>query len=239
MSNAARFIAAYNIIDNCLRNRFDLGASMSFSEVIRRAAARNYVVRENENLLNDYSRLRNAIVHKSTQEIVIAEPHLSAVENIERIAKLVCSPPSVLSVFGPRRVTTLEWNATLLEAIKLISASRYSNIPVYKGNLLKGIINNKIIVGSLGAEAARGGSIDKFISENTVSSVLDEGLFKIYYCLKGKNITIDEAAQEFFLNRKLIAILITENGLRTQRPISIITAYDIMEINKILGDYGS
>jgi hypothetical protein len=68
--------------------------------------------------------------------------------------------------------------------------------------------------------------------------VLDERLFKIYYRLKGKNAKIDDIAQEFYLNRKLVAVLITENGFRTQRPLSIITAYDIMEINKILGDYG-
>jgi CBS domain-containing protein len=238
MSNAGRFIAAYNIIDNCLRNRLDLGTGVSFSEVVRRAAAKYYIVRENENLLNDYSRLRNAIVHKSTDEFIIAEPHISVVENIERIAGLIQTPPTVLSVFGQRKVTTIEWDAPLIDAIKLISASHYSNIPVYKGSLLKGIINNKIIVDSLGAEAARGGSIDKFVRERAVKSVLDERLFKIYYRLKGKNAKIDDIAQEFYLNRKLVAVLITENGFRTQRPLSIITAYDIMEINKILGDYG-
>ena len=63
VSNANRFIAAYNSIDSSLRSIYNLKRSLNFSEVIRKTVLLNSVVRKYEDDLIDYGRLRNAIVH--------------------------------------------------------------------------------------------------------------------------------------------------------------------------------
>jgi predicted transcriptional regulator len=237
MTNAVRFINAYNVIDNSLRSIYNYGTGVSFTELIRRVSSKNYIVGANENLLIDYGRLRNAIIHKSVKETIIAEPHTSVVEKIEHLAELISRPPKAISVFNNRKVVTISADALLIDAIKLINKTNFSNIPVYKGYVLMGIINNKLIVKSLGAEAEKGGNIDKFLNSRTVASILDESYFKLYYDINHKDVTVDAVAQSFYSNKKLLAMLITENGSRTEKPITIITAYDIMEIENILNSY--
>ena len=81
-TNARRFINAYNKIDYAIRVQHGFKRSMSFSEVVRKAVPLNYIVRKYEDDLVDYGRLRNAIIHKSNDEYIIAEPHEEIVEKI-------------------------------------------------------------------------------------------------------------------------------------------------------------
>lgn len=237
MTNSLRFITAYNKIDGCLRNIYDFNANISFSDMIRRCAEKNYVIRANETLLSDYGRLRNAIVHKSTDEIVIAEPHLSVVENFERLAELICTPPKAISIFGGRKVITIEADSKLNAAIKLMTESHYSNIPVYGNSILKGILNNKLIVNNIGRALAKSISIDEFLKKTDAGGILEEGYFETYYKVCDRNVTLESLVGMFSSNRRLIAVLVTHSGVRSERPICIITAYDLTQINEILDNY--
>lgn len=237
MDNATRFINAYNKIDNCLRSVYNFSPSMSFADMIRRCADKSYIVRANEQLLIDFSRLRNAIVHKSTVEMVIAQPHDNVTIQIEQLASLICAPPTALSLFGSRKVTTMPADIKLKDAIKLITDTHYSNIPVYKGNHLKGILNNKIIVDRIGAQIAKGRSVDEYLERETAEGALDESYFGTYYRLCPSGVTIDEVVELFSQHRKLLAVLITQDGLRNQKPMCIITTYDLAKIYNVLDDY--
>ena len=81
-SNALRFINAYNQIDQTLRAVYNFKRNITFSDMIRRAVSLNSIVRRYEDKLIDYARLRNAIIHNSNEERIIAEPHDDVVEEI-------------------------------------------------------------------------------------------------------------------------------------------------------------
>ena len=237
MDNATRFINAYNRIDNCLRSVYNFGPSMSFADIIRRCADKSYIVRANEQLLFDFSRLRNAIVHKSTEEMIIAQPHDDVTRQIEQLAKLISTPPSAVSLFGSRKVTLMHADTKLKDAIKMIIDTHYSNIPVYRGNQLKGILNNKIIVERIGGQIARGRSVDEYLESETAEGALNENYFGTYYKLCPASVTIDEVVEMFSQNRKLLAVLITRDGRRNQKSVCIITTYDLAKIYNTLDDY--
>ena len=82
MSNAERFLNAYNKIDHSLRIQYNFKRSMAFSDIIRRSVLINSVVRKYEDDLIDYGRLRNAIVHSGHDTDIIAEPHTNVVEKM-------------------------------------------------------------------------------------------------------------------------------------------------------------
>jgi CBS domain-containing protein len=239
MTNANRFISAYNRIDKTLRSVYGMSAAISFTDLIRRCASKNYVVGANEAVLVDYARLRNAIIHNSTPEMVIAEPHAGVVERFEKIAESVCRPPRAADIFTNRDVTILQAGAKLRDAVRLMIDSHFSNIPVYDGVTLRGILNNKIIVGAIGRAMLEEKDTDNFLRETTVGAILGqyENLFDRYYALCGEKATLEEVLRRFSENGKLIAVLITKRGTRSERPIAIITAYDIVEIHAILDAY--
>ena len=80
-ANAVRFIAAYNRLDQGLREIYSIKRTLTYSDMIRKVANVNTVVSKFEEDLIDYGRLRNAIVHKSSDEI-IAEPNIDVVEKL-------------------------------------------------------------------------------------------------------------------------------------------------------------
>lgn len=236
-SNAKRFLDAYNNIDYALKTRYGLNRAMGFSDLIRKSVVVNYVVRKYEDDLIDYGRLRNAIIHNNNEDFVIAEPHDSVVENIERIERLLTTPPKALDSVGTKDVVLTYAGKSMREVIILMASSNFSNIPVYKDNHLIGVANGQKIINSMGQYLLSGGKCSTFLDNVQIEDMLSTLQNSNYYCVKRADCTIEEALNEFNNNHKLLAILFTKNGLNTELPLGIMTGANVVEAQKILEDY--
>ncbi len=237
-TNAKRFIEAYNQIDYALRVQHNFKRSMGYSDMIRRAVAVNYIVRKYEDDLIDFGRLRNAIIHRSNDEYIIAEPHDDVVVQMEKIAKIICTPPKVMEVLNLQDVLTVNYNVDLKTVIKLISSSKFSNIPVYKEGTLLGVANGQKILNLLGKKIEEGQDLTYFIENTTVEEALQqfpEGVK--YYEIVANDVTIEEVLDLFDKNRKLLLVLITKTGSMQEPPLGIVTSTNIMDMNNILENY--
>jgi len=235
-TRAERFIEAFNNIDYSLRTRYSLNRSMSFSDLIRKSVVLNYIVRKYEDELIDFSRLRNAIVHQSAPDKAIAEPHEDVVKQIEKIDRLINTPPRALDTVSRRDVLCVEYSETIENVIKLIASSGYSNIPVFKKGELEGIANSQRILDSLGQFLLMGGDIQSYFN-NTIESVISTIIPSTYYVVRDENITVEDALKVFHDNSRMLAILVTKTGSEREKPLGIITGADVMKMNKILEDY--
>ena len=235
-TKAERFIDAFNSIDYSLRARYGLNRSMGFSDLIRKSVSLNYIVRKYEDDLIDYGRLRNAIVHQGNKNFVIAEPHENVVEHIEKIEKLINTPPKAIDICR-RDVLTTDASASMEEVIKLIASSNYSNIPVYKDGELLGIANGQKILNAFGMYLLSGGKALTFLRnakiEDMLTKIKDSGYFEV--CTA--DLTIEDALNKFHQNPKLLAILLTKHGAATDEPMGIVTGADAIEMNKVLDNY--
>ncbi|MBO5909968.1 MAG: CBS domain-containing protein [Clostridia bacterium] len=236
-SNANRFISAYNAIDSSLRNIYNLKRSLNFSEVIRKTVILNSVVRKYEDDLIDYGRLRNAIVHKGNSNFVIAEPHEDVVEKMEGIAKLIATPPLAYDKISTHEVLCVSSSDLLNTAIKLMTRSGYSNLPVYTENKLVGVLNGQRLMDILGAHLLKGENIQKFIDKITVGEIIEELGNDHYYCLVDEKVTIEQVMNLFENNNKLLIVLITRQGTEDYPPLGIITKDDIIKMQKVLDVY--
>ena len=237
VSNANRFIAAYNSIDSSLRNIYSLKRSLNFSEVIRKTVLLNSVVRKYEDDLIDYGRLRNAIVHKGNSNFVIAEPHETVVEKMEGIARLIATPPLAYDRISTHEVLCVDGNDFLSSAIKLMSRSGYSNLPVYNNNKLVGVLNGQRLMDILGRYLVQGENLQKFIDRTTVGDITEELSNVQYYCLADEKITIEQVMNLFETNNKLLIVLITKGGTEDYPPLGIITKDDVLKMQKVLDVY--
>ena len=57
-TNSERFIAAYNRLDKTIRDIYNFKPALTFSDVVRKSAEVNYVVKKYEDDLIDYGRIR-------------------------------------------------------------------------------------------------------------------------------------------------------------------------------------
>ena len=237
ISNANRFISAYNSIDSSLRSIYGLKRSLNFSEVIRKTVLLNSVVRKYQDDLIDYGRLRNAIVHKGNSNFVIAEPHTEVVEKMEGIARLIATPPLAYDKISTHEVLCVNGDDILSTAIKLMARSGYSNLPVYTDNKLVGVLNGQRLMDIIGAHLLQGQNIQKFIDKITVGDIIEELANEQYYCLADEQITIEQVMNLFETNNKLLIVLITRQGTEDYPPLGIITKDDVIKMQKVLDVY--
>lgn len=235
--NANRFISAYNQIDQALRSQFDLGKSISYTEAIRRSARSNAFVKKYEDKLIDYGRLRNSIVHSFNEELVIAEPHTDVVEEYERLARTICTPPLAVDTVINREVKTIEHDTLLCDVIENIYRSGNSNWPVYKDGMLIGVANSRKIIKEIGKKIYEKKDLDDFVNNTIIEDVINEFGQDTYYTIANKNVTLDKILNLFSENRKLSLIIITETGSLLEQPIGVIAIGDIMDVNKHLDNY--
>lgn len=92
MDNATRFLDAFTAIEQALKQitgRSDVG----FTTNVQLAISRHALIKYKKETLIEYAQLRNAIVHHRVNYTeVIAEPHLTVVEDIEEIARALNDP---------------------------------------------------------------------------------------------------------------------------------------------------
>lgn len=237
VSNANRFISAYNAIDASLRSVYNLKRSLNFSEVIRKTVLLNSVVRKYEDDLIDYGRLRNAIVHKGNSNFVIAEPHIEVVEKMEGIARLIATPPLAYDKISTHEVLCVNGSDILSTAVKLMARSGYSNLPVYTDNKLVGVLNGQRLMDIIGRHLLEGEDIQKFIDNITIGDIVEELANVQYYCLADEKITIEQVMNLFETNNKLLIVLITREGTEDYPPLGIITKDDVIKMQKVLDVY--
>lgn len=235
--NATRFLQAYNNLDYSLRTQYNFKRSMAFSDVVRRSVVLNSVVRKYEDLLVDYGRLRNAIIHSGNETEVIAEPHLNVVEKMEKIAALVSAPPRCLDTICKKDVLCINANDSLEKTITTISKSGYSNLPIYENDELIGVANGQKLIDNLGKVMGNNYSVDEYVKNTTIKEAISINIGDLYYTIENKDLTLEKALNLFYKNRKLLVILLTKNGLKTEKPLGIVSVADIMDINNILENY--
>jgi predicted transcriptional regulator len=236
-SNSSRFLNAFNSIDYTIKTRYNMNRSMGFSEAVRKAVAFNYTIRKYEDDLISYGRLRNAIVHENG-DYIIAEPNIEVVEKIEKIEKLLTTPPRALDVVARRDVLSVHASKSMKEVIMLIASSSYSNLPVFDdNNEIIGIANGQKILDAFGKYLLAGGKSETFLESVKIEDMLSKIENSNYYAFANQDITVEQALSLFHQNSKLLAILVTKNGGAKEKPLGIMTGSDVLKMNKILENF--
>ncbi len=234
-SNAKRFISAYNRLDQGLRDIYSIKRSMSFSDVVRKVATVNTVVSKFEEDLLDYGRLRNAIVHRSTDEL-IAEPNIEVVEKLEKVARIINTPPRVIECIKPRKVYSVDGDTTLKEVIGVLGKEGYSVVPVYINETLVGVIHRKMIIDGISKFISQGRDIDDAIND-PVSKCLNIFNETSHYEVVPSSLTIENLMYMFQQNRKLSSVILTEKGNYDEPAKAIVVSADLIDLNTVLDNY--
>ncbi|OEH91343.1 CBS domain-containing protein [Bacillus solimangrovi] len=225
-----RFEVAYNKIDTVLKKSV-INSDKSYTALVRKGAKHHQLIETYYDELIQYGKLRNAIVHgKKEVGEYIAEPHLEVVEKIETIATIFTQPNYALTI-ATKDVILFDYEDTVVSVIRAIKQHNYSQYPVYKDKKCIGLLTT--------------GDIVKWMANYTVNNIVDLADIKVKDILINlenlpikfveKSINIFEV-EEIFENvhkekKDLEAIIVTENGRINERPLGLITAWDLIEID--------
>lgn len=234
-TNGERFLAAYNKLVQALRYTYNLKPAVGYSEMIRKVAPMNSLIKKYEDRLIECGRLRNAIVH-GAGDTLIAEPNLEIVEELEQITRLVTTPPRVLDVLAKRKVFSCEGTASLGFVCKNMYENGYSIVPVYLKGTLVGVINRKMIVDAIGGAVATALNVDALLAE-PVANCLDVLNVSSHYEVAPSSITVDSILFMFQQNRKLGTVVITKEGNYSEPPLAVVVTSDTIDLQSVLDNY--
>lgn len=227
MTQAESFLESFSQIEKYLRQRLSLGREASFSYLVDSAAHGSSAIKYFSTDLKEFADLRNAIVHERTDGHVIAEPLDITVWQIQHIADSLLKPPSLMKLIHQPAVT-IGISDPLGKAISLMSKHNFSQLPIVGPSGCEGVLTANTIVRWLGSHQDIGiVSID----DTRVDQVLPSQESSEVHRLIGKESSIFTAIeifnQEQAAGRILSAILVTQNGRRTESILGLMTFSDV------------
>jgi len=225
-----RFEVAYNQVHEALRAIVQINDER-FVVLVKVGAKKHQIIETFKKDLEQYARLRNAIVHEKMEVgFYIAEPNAKVVNHIEKIAIVLSRPNYALSI-ASKNVVFFDVQDSILKVTDAIKEYGYSKFPIYKNKKCIGLLTAGSIVKWM-AEHMESGQVN--LSDIHISDFIEyEKDRPIEIVDKSINIfeveTIFEKAHKKKL--KIEGVVITENGNIDEAPLGIITAWDLIEID--------
>lgn len=226
-----RFEVAFNQIHSWLQKSMKDVHTDKFTELLRLGFPLHSIIRQNYHDLRMYARLRNSIVHEKVEEgFYIAEPHERVVEKIENIAAHIFQPKSALAI-ATKPVFYYHEDAKLKDVLTVIKKRSYSIFPIYDQTGFKWLLTADCIIQCL-AEHLAENTID--INQLQVSDLFQwrKPLPVEFVSKEADMFAVEEIFENYHLkNKKLEAVIITESGSMTEKPLGIVTSWDLVEID--------
>lgn len=227
-NRAIPFLAAFNDIENHLRNELSARKSDGFSWMVRLAARKSLISDTHSEALQAFADLRNAISHGTYRDHrPIAEPLPETVDEISRIRALLLDPPLALNVLGPHQVQSFSPEDDVRQALGIIRQSTISQFPIYEGDTFRALLTTNTIARWVAADLDDNDHLDA----RSIGEVLDFAEDNDDAVFLSRQATAREVLEELTVpdrsGRLPRAVLITEHGRRDQRPIRVIGGSDL------------
>jgi hypothetical protein len=222
--NAARFVQAFNQLEQHLRRVTGRDASCRFHDLVKAASDISASVLRHKDELFQFQRLRNAIVHEQgTASIYIADPRETACLRIEELRDRILCPKTLRSIspYAPLRI--FNDDDLLPGALAYLKANGFSQvITLTDGGYT--ILSTEGIAHWLESKENM-----VMLSEISLGAVVRREPPDTCKYLKADD-TVDRAFQVFTtdLGKRVFSVLVTETGQRTEKPITIFTPWDFV-----------
>ena len=238
-SNAQKFLAIYNEIDEFMRQDLKEGYSVGHSDMIYKMIKKgNRVFDYYYEDLKKYSRLRNAIVHNPDQRIAdpIAEPHDVIVQQYQELLDKVVHPELALDklAISMDKLYTVTPNTNILKAMKIMNENLYTYLPVMERRKFVGVFSDSTLFDYI--LKWQGAVIDEKLAIRDLGEVIHiHNHAREAFLFINKDITVIEVEDIFrkgFKNHKRIAVVfITDGGTESEEILGLVTAWDIAGYN--------
>lgn len=228
-TRGARFLAAFNAIENHFRKHTRTAGNTGFAKLLDEYAAKSRLPRAHHEAIKAFADLRNAISHGAYfAGRPIADPVAEVVRDIERVRDLVVSPPTALQVLKSRKVYRLDVRSQVADALTLVKDHDISQLPIYDDGEYQGLLTTNAIARWLAAQFAEHANL----AENApVSEVVKFVEPHETARLCGRNTTVarvlDLIAPSSPTAPPATAVIISESGRSTDQPLAIVVAEDL------------
>jgi predicted transcriptional regulator len=236
LTNAERFLNAFNTIEMVLRSRTaNANKSAGFSELVSNSKD---LTASQKTRLKDLAMLRNTIVHSPLDEKgeIYADPRKSTVEWIELQAETIERPPRVISALKlqpPKMLSGEDEIHIFLNDV--VIPHQFSQSPYFRKDGTIGLITTNTVARWIASQYQPNQGLlleSSSIEEVSVFSELIDA-----HVLKSADLKVVDAIKIFSGSdgNPPAAIVITHSGKNTEKPLGICTSSDLNQLYRSIG----
>ncbi len=229
MDRAGEFIQLYNRLSDHLVTLVDAEAYLTYAQLLRRAAHSSTAVAAYESDLRDYGDLRNAIIHyKNYPREVLAEPAEPTLASFRAIVDRVIAPKRLIPTFQ-QTVRLFAPDDPLLDALGYMEKKDYSQVAVSRDHTLA-LLTVEGVTSWLRRQARDAGANLDGVSLRDV--LAHDSPAHLVVMARGATVYDARHAFTHAIERKqprIYAILVTQNGKPSEKPLGIVTPWDLLE----------
>lgn len=224
-----RFLQLFNSLEGALKASLHFNNYMSFSKLIYEVSKRDAYIKKNKEILEDIGALRNVLVHEEGN-VIIATPTDETLNILVEIVDHYTKPKLVYDLCN-EKVMTIKSLQTLKEALSLMEIKGFSKLPVYEDGRCIGLLTGNMIARWLRQHLDDQSRLSDLLNRTLIKTVMDYQTNKDQVRLIPRNINVNEFITLAAHNPSPSGVyILTENGLDSEKPLTIITSYDYPKI---------
>ncbi|PWN06473.1 CBS domain-containing protein [Rhodohalobacter mucosus] len=235
MKNSDRFISLFKKLEKLVAEQSQLPRDESFSKMLAEITRGNTVFRHYKEYIQQYAKLRNAIVHESvSDDKAIAEPHDEVLSRLEEIVKKIENPAKVIPKFQVK-IESVKPGTMISDALDRFYKGNYSQLPVIEDGKFFDLLTTDAVARWIAAHKEKGG----YLLENVaIREVLPYKEVQDNFSFISRRTTLLDVLEIFrkidYKEQPLDALLITNDGKKEQKLMGIITHYDVSKIYSLI-----
>lgn len=236
MTRAEKYRCEFNRLEKILKRKDGASDEKSLRSVVESLARKrgNRVVQQYKEEIIQHIQLRNAIVHQSTN-MTIAEPHEETISELRKLREHIERPKTAWDI-ATKPLVTIALDDDLSHAIRCMVEKCITSLPIIADKKVVGFVSERTIVRAINSAFEIGGA---FVDEAKIQDIrydMPYGDDIDTYGYVSRDTTVYEVEDMFSDaikdKRRLLAILVSENGTESAMPLGIITAWDLYKIDK-------
>ncbi|AOT71542.1 CBS domain-containing protein [Geosporobacter ferrireducens] len=233
MNRVDVFIRIYNDLDKEIRKVLKLDSNISHVKALDILAKKNDLITRNLDVLKQYARLRNCIVHDTVSEIKgpIAVPLPEVIERYNSILNRFKNPLTVYDICTHRsKMLVASPDSLAIDIMQAMENLLISRVPILEDEHVVGVFNGNVLIRYF-ASAKK-----CLISNNTVMNELIDftnldSHRKEQFDFIDKTVNIYDVERYFKKrnknNHKLVALFITSDGTKQGKLLGLLTEWDL------------
>ena len=237
MNRVDEFVQIYNDLDREIKKVLKLDKYIAHMKALDILAKKSDIIARNLDVLKQYARLRNCIVHDTVSGIEepIAIPLQEVVERYKSILKRFKNPLTVYDICTHRsKLLVASPNSLAIDVMQAMENLLISRVPIIEKENVIGLFNGNVLIYYLASTKKCSISNDTAMNELKEFTNLDCHR-KEQFDFVDKTLNVYDAEKYFKKinkdNHKLVALFITSDGTRKGKLLGVLTEWDVF--NKI------
>ena len=234
-------IELYNEVDALMRQQYKQDKYTDHAFLIQELAPKNRIIARHQQEMRAVAQLRNSLAHNPFPHIEgpISQPNPEVVRRYRTIRDALLNPDDALSIAVPaHKIYTSTPQSNVIELLRTMNKSIYTHVPIMEDDRLVGIFSENTLLAYLADAGEAIITKDMVVADFTAYTPLHAHASEIFSFLPRDT----HLSQIFEVFNKAIhrhvrvgMVFITEHGQEDEKPLGIITAWDLASPDFELG----